>query len=94
MRYAKMQDGDAMFAPNALVISDFIVFNPTDEMFLNAGYLPVVETAPPEVDENHIAVPLYAEDGNTIVQSWAVEEKPQSIEDKAEAFDILMGVSE
>lgn len=91
MRYAKMQDGDAAFSPNALVICNFFVFNPTGEMLLRAGFLPVVETAPPEVDEDHVAVPHYAEDGNTIVQSWAIEEKPQSVEDKAEAYDILLG---
>lgn len=92
MRYAKMQDGDAVFAIGGIAVGEFFVLNPTGEMLINAGYLPVEETAPPIVDDDHIAVPHYQETENAIVQSWTVEAKQPTAEDKAEAYDILTGV--
>lgn len=88
MRYAKMYDGNITFAPSALFIGEFCVLNPTDGMLIAEGYLPVEETEPPIVDDDHIAVPHYQETENAIVQSWSVEVKQPTAE---ELLDIILG---
>ena len=92
MRYAKRINNHISFVPCRMRIDGDWVYNPTSAQLLAEGYLPVIETAPPETDERHYAVPHWAIQNNQIVQSWAVEEIPyDDTADKAEAYDILMG---
>ena len=76
MRYAKLINNYPSYAPRRLRIGSVIVYNPTDAQLLSEGYLPVVETDAPEVDERHEAMPHWAIENNQIVQSWTVEEIP------------------
>lgn len=95
MKYAKLINNCLSYAPRRLRIGDTWVYNPTDAQLLAEGYLPSIETPMPDVDTQHYAVPHWAEQNNRIVQSWTVEEIPyDDTLDKAEAYDILMGVSE
>lgn len=91
--YAKIIDGQLVAAPRKIPLGDKVIYNPTPENLTAAGYKPVVETDPPEVDEWHIAVPHYTEKKSQIVQSWTVEDAPDDI-DEAEAFDIIFGGGE
>lgn len=76
MRYAKLINNYPSYAPRRMKIGSVIVYNPTDAQLLAEGYLPVIETPMPEVDERHYAVPHWAIQNNQIVQSWTVEEIP------------------
>ena len=76
MSYAKLINGCPSYAPRRMRIGSVIVYNPTDAQLLSEGYLPVVETPMPKVDEQHYAEPHWAIQNNQIVQSWTVEEIP------------------
>lgn len=81
MRYAKLINNYPTYAPRRIRIGSVIVYNPTDAQLLAEGYLPVVETDAPEVDERHFATPHWAIVNNQIAQSWTVEEVPISEEE-------------
>lgn len=92
MRYAKLINNYPSYAPRRLRVNDTVVYNPLPEMLEADGYMPVIETEQPEVDEQHYAEPHWAIENNQIVQSWTVEDIPYDDKaDKAEAYDILMG---
>ena len=76
MRYAKLINCYPCYAPRRMGIGDKWVYNPTAEQLTELGYLPVVESKPPETDEQHYAVSIWAEEDGHIVQSWVVEELP------------------
>ena len=76
MRYAKLIGGYPSFAPRKLHVGETWVYNPTDAHLLADGYLPVIETEPPEVEDGYYAVPHWTEQDGEIVQSWTVEEIP------------------
>lgn len=76
MRYAKLLNDYPSYAPRRMKIGSSIVYNPTDAQLLAEGYLPVVETDAPEVDERHYAMPHWTIQNHQIVQSWTVEEVP------------------
>ena len=76
MRYAKLNNNYPSYAPHRLHIGDKVVFNPTDQMLADAGYLPVIESEPPETDERHYAEPRYVERDGQIVQEWDIVELP------------------
>ena len=90
MRYATLSNNQIRYAPRKIRIGDEWVFNPTDAMLVEAGYLPVIETEPPETDELHYAEPRYVERDGQIVQEWDVVELPDDIPDE-EALDIILG---
>jgi hypothetical protein len=95
MRYAKLINDYPSYAPRRLRIGSVIVYNPTDAQLLSEGYLPVVETEPPETDERHFATPHWAIQNNQIVQSWTVEEVPISEEEALTRYaNSLTGASD
>ena len=90
--YAKLVNGYPQYAPRRMRVVDSWVYNPTPAMLEAGGYMPVIETPAPEVDEQHYAVPQWGIVDGEIVQSWTVEEiENDDTADKAEAYDILMG---
>lgn len=76
MRYAKLVNSFPSYAPRRMIIGDKWVYNPTAEQLTEVGYLPVVESGPPETDEQHYAVPAWAIVNNEIIESWSVLELP------------------
>jgi len=76
MRYATLSNNQIHYAPNPIKVGDRVIGNPPDEVYAEAGYLPVIETEPPETDAQHYAEPHWAIQNNQIVQSWTVEEIP------------------
>lgn len=82
MKYAKLVDGAIVYAPRKLPLGDAVIYNPTEEMLTEAGYKPVRYTEPPTVEPGYIAIPVWTETAEEIVQTWAVELEPVT-EDKA-----------
>ena len=87
MRYAKLIDGNLVYAPRKLTVGENTVYNPTEEMILDAGYKPVVYTDAPETDPGYEAVHGWYDDGDSIREVWTVVEKTEFNGD--EAMDYL-----
>ena len=87
MKYAKLIDGEILFAPNPIIIGDRQIGNPPyDEDGRNptyeaGGYKKVVYSDKPETEPGYIAVPGWEETEDEIVQTWSIEEAPISDED-------------
>lgn len=93
MRYAKLIEGQPVFAPNPIHINDLWVGNPTPEMLTEEGYKPVRSTEPPETEPGYIAVSGWEETAEEIVQTWTEELEPDEIpEDRA--YRIITGEEE
>lgn len=90
MEYAKMIDGELLFAPNPIVIGDRQIGNPPNSVYEEQGYKPVRYTDPPVVEPGYIAVPCWEDDGDEIVQTWSIE--PEGDLSAEEVLDILLGV--
>lgn len=94
MEYAKLIDGVFTPAPRRIRREidgePYITYNPTDEMLADAGWLPVIETEPPEAPDGYHYEPTYTEDGGEIVQGWELVKDPDDISD-SEALEIIMG---
>ncbi len=88
MRYAKLINNYPSYAPRKMRVGDTVVYNPLPEQLLADGYMPVVETEPPEVDEQHYAEPHWTEQNGEIVQTWTVEVAEPSAD---ELLDIILG---
>lgn len=91
MKYAKLIEGEIYFAPRKIKHGDSITYNPTAEMLLPLGYLPVRFTDAPETDIKHIPVCTWTQTDTEIIQQWHIEEAEISAED---ALAILMGEAE
>ena len=89
MIYAKLIDGEIVFAPNPIVIADRQIGNPPDEVYRSEGYKPVTYTDPPKTEPGDIAVSGWEETTEAIVQTWSVE--PEGDISDTEALEILLG---
>ena len=76
MRYAQLINNYPRYAPKMLVHNGTKIFNPSDEICLAHGYLPVITTDAPTTDDKHYAVSSWKEENGQIVQEWSVEEIP------------------
>lgn len=92
MRYATLSNNQIHYAPRKIRIGDEWIFNPTEQMLIDAGYLPVIETEPPEPTDGYYYNPVYEEIDGQIVQSWVAVEIPTTDEIMPEeALDIILG---
>ena len=83
MKYAKLINGNIVYAPRKLAVGDYTVYNPTPEMLIAEGYKPVVYTEPPgEPDPGYMLVDKWVETSEEILQSWEQVFQPYS-EDEA-----------
>lgn len=95
MRYAKLIDGVISYAPRKITNQDeSITYNPTGEMLMPLGYLPVTYTDVPEVEEGYMPVSHWEEQDGAIVQVWTAEEDPYyyeaSPDEVAEALEGIL----
>lgn len=60
--------------PCSIELNGKTIYNPTEEQYLEAGYLPIEETVPEEI-EGKVAVASYKIVDNVIVQSWSYEDE-------------------
>lgn len=82
IKYAKIVCGALVVPqiyPGYIELNGKKIYNPTDEQYRAAGYLPLEETPQPEDVEGKITVATYAvnEQGTAIVQSWHYEDAPE-----------------
>lgn len=88
--YAKLIDGMLVFAPNKLPVGNTIVWNPTSEMLLEAGYKLMVYADPPDPPEGYDYEFYYEEEKYEIHQYYTLVELPDEI-DEVEAYGIIFG---
>lgn len=67
--YAKLIRGKLQIAPNPLITNNKVIANPTNEMLMQEGYLPVITTNPPNNDGCYYT-PVYSERDGKICQEW------------------------
>ena len=89
---AKIIDGVFTIAPKKInrIIDgqEYTTFNPTDEMLAEQGWKPVTETVHEEAPIGYEYIPVYTDDGDTILQSWELIERELSAD---EALSIITG---
>lgn len=90
MRYAKLIEGNLVFAPNPIILGDRQIGNPPGEVYAEQGCKPVVYADPPETEPGFVAVPGWAETDEAIIQTWTAEEEPDEV-DADRAMEILFG---
>lgn len=88
MTYAKLIDGELVFAPNPIRVGENWMGNPPHSVYETEGYKPAIYTDPPETEPGYVAVPGWEETETEIVQSWEIVEEDISAD---EAMDILFG---
>lgn len=97
MQYAKLIGGQLVYAPRKMNTEiegePYVVYNPPAEMLEADGWLPMIETEPPEAPEGYHYEPTYTEEGGEIVQGWELVEDPDDISND-EALGIIMGGGE
>lgn len=69
-KYGKLENGALVYAPNKLVIGTEQVFNAPAKTYKEQGYLPIVNTEPPEAEEDFYYSPVHIEIDGAIVQQW------------------------
>ena len=93
MSYAKIVNGDIVFAPRKLRDGETSVYNPPEALLREHGYKLVKYTEPPTVEPGFIAITGWSETAEEIVQTWTVEEEPDEV-DADRAMEILFGEEE
>ena len=93
--YAKLIDGELVLAPRKINREidgePYVTYNPTDEMLAAQGWLPLIETDPPDdPPEGYHYEPSYTEESGEIVQGWELVEDPPDIPAE-EALEIILG---
>lgn len=91
MIYAKLIDGALVLAPKKIKNGNSITYNPSAEMLLPLGYLPVRFTDAPETDIKHIPVCAWTQTDTEIVQQWHIETAEPT---ETEILSILLGGAE
>jgi len=91
--YGKLINNQLTIAPNKLVINNQNIWNASPEVYLSQGWLPIINTDEPIVDNDHFVEPYYEFENNQIVQKWEVKEIELSENDELiEAGKILLGI--
>ncbi|MCI6267408.1 MAG: hypothetical protein MR637_02105 [Clostridiales bacterium] len=70
--YGKLENGVLKYAPKTILVDGVQVTNPTHEMLVEVGYLPVKLTDAPNVSTSFIAAPRWTQTENAIVQEWEI----------------------
>ena len=76
----KIIDGKLAYPPHRIVLDGMQIFNPTEEQLISAGYKTITETDMPEesAPEGQHYEAMYADMGDTILQSWTLVEDQDS----------------
>ena len=84
--YAKIIDNEVQFAKRIVEYEGETIYNPSEEIILALGFLPVVFTEQPESTITTEYVPTWSEVDGEIVQGWEAVEKPVSYEEIAKTL--------
>lgn len=76
--FGNLIDGNLIYAPSTLVLDGMRHYHPTDEMYVNQGYLQVIDTPYPEVveSEEKYYISSWEEVDGQIVKVWEESEPP------------------
>lgn len=89
--YGKLIDNRLQIAPNPLITNDKVIANPTNEMLVQEGYLPVIIKDQPAFTDGYYYKPIYTENEGKIYQDW---EKHKLEEENDEIAQIKKQVNE
>ena len=101
--YAKLQNTTLQIAPKHVQWDGNTVINPGEDILLALGYLPVLYTDPPSIDDGYYAAPHWTQTETAIVQEWNVlkdtsplsaDERIAALEYELAATKILLGLEE
>lgn len=83
--YAKLRNNMPQIAQKQVQWEGQTVINPSVDILLALGYLPVQYTDPPAVDDGYYAAPRWTQIENAIVQEWDVvkDTRPLTAEEVA-----------
>ena len=90
-KYGNFDGNTLIYAPNKLIIDTEQVFNAPAEIYIERGYLPIVNTECPN-EEGFYFSPFYIEQDGKIVQQWEKHEIPQT--DEATEGDYINALEE
>ena len=76
--YSKLSDNTLQIAQKQVQWEGQTVINPSEDILLALGYLPVQFTDPPTVDDGYYAVPRWTQTKNAIVE-WDVVKDPRPL---------------
>lgn len=77
MDYAKLINGQPVYAPRKVRYGDYWVYNPPENILLELGYKPVQYTDPPEVPAGYHLEESWTEDQEKILQVWSLVPDPE-----------------
>ena len=96
--YAKLINGTLRSAPKKVDYNGKTIFNPTEEILLYMGYLPVTYTdMPTDAPTGQHHEPHWEQTDTEIMQVWTLVDNPAESEPELsanEALNIIMGVAE
>lgn len=96
--YAKLINGTLRSAPKKVDYNGKTIFNPTEEILLGMGYLPVTYTdMPTDAPDRQHYESSWSQTDVEIVQVWTLVDNPAEPEPELsadEALNIIMGVAE
>lgn len=96
--YAKLISGALRSDPKKVDYNGKIIFNPTEEILLELGYLPVTYTdMPTDAPDGQHYESSWSQTDTEIVQVWEMVDNPAETEPELsadEALNIIMGVAE
>ena len=69
-QFGKIENGVFIEAPKSLKDNKFTYFNPTDEMYLQNGYLPVINGEFPANFKEKKFKQIYIQQDNAIILGW------------------------
>ena len=96
--YAKLISGALRSAPKKVDYNGKTIFNPTEEILLDMGYLPVTYTdMPTDAPDGQHYESSWSQTDAEIVQVWTLVDNPAEPEPELsadEALNIIMGVAE
>ena len=73
MKYAKLYNNKPMPFFGILMKDGKLIRNPSDEDLLAAGYLPVEDTAAPDIPEGFLKSSKWVQTDKAIVKKWSVK---------------------
>ena len=96
--HAKLINGTLRSAPKKVDYNGKTIFNPTEEILLDMGYLPVTYTdIPTDAPDGQHYESSWSQTDAEIVQVWTLVDNPAESEPELsadEALNIIMGVAE
>ena len=70
IKFAKLENGRLIPAPNPMQLGDRLICNPTREQYASCGWLPVIRTNPPELPLGQRPVSRWEAADGGIRQVW------------------------